>query len=100
MHQDLIAHLNIDHDLLAALHQEGLLSNVHRQSIHSMISAPPVEIASYFTNRVLFSWPPQTFAVHLETLANILADHSHVANKDFARQFKKILRDCQEPPTA
>jgi hypothetical protein len=102
MHRDLIARLNIDHDLLAALHQEGLLSNVHRQSIHSMISAqkPPVEIASYFTNRVLFSWPPQTFAVHLKTLANILAEHSHLANKDFAEQFNKILSDCPEPPTA
>ena len=99
MHQDLIDKLNIDLNLHAALDEENLLSNAHRQTIHSMINAqkPPVEIASYFTNTVLFSWPPQTFAVHLVTLAKILTKHSHLANQHFANLFKDILRECQEP---
>ena len=97
MAQELVEGLNIDDVLLAAMYQESLLTNVHRQSIYSMLETggPPIDRASYFVNKVLFNYPCDVFEEQLAKLEVILADHADVANRDFAKKMCKIRKECQ-----
>ena len=96
MHRYLIDSLHIDSQLLADMHSRSMLSECRRKTIHHRLqNAPSVDVNTFFTNEVLFNWPPSVFQKQLQDFKDVLEEHSDAGNKAIANKFCKILRDCQ-----
>ena len=75
---------------LAAMHEKGLLREVQRQTVRQHLACwihsrkAPLEIASYFTNEILFNWSAEVFEKQLIKLEDVLRSHSDEGSKGLA----------------
>ena len=92
-HQQLINSLLIDGQLLAALHEKELLSELQRQELHARIDRndAPMRTSNYFVGSVVFQWPSTVFDRNLRELSKALAEHSDAGNKHLGQMFDQIL---------
>ena len=92
-HQQFINTLLIDGQLLAALHEKELLSELQRQELHARIDRndAPMRTSNYFVGSVVFQWPSSVFDRNLRELSKALAEHSDPGNKYLGQMFDQIL---------
>ena len=92
-HQQLINTLLIDGQLLAALHERELLSELQRQELHARVDRndAPMRTSNYFVGSVVFQWPSSVFDRNLGELSKALTEHSDAGNKHLGQMFNQIL---------
>lgn len=91
----LIDGINLDGNLLAQLHQRGLVTKKEYNDINAFIKGLNVQDAgTYFINSVLFRWPIEVFESNVRLLIEALKSDGERGNRSVARKLCNAFSKC------